>query len=74
MLLLGNRVLIGLWQTKNAALEVKSLRPKQILIMLNPCRPKKGIFSSKCTYSAFLKVFLQSFASFFQLIPTAEIL
>lgn len=49
MLLLGNRENSNrLIANKNAVLEVKSWSLKQLLIMLNPCRTKKGIFSLKC--------------------------
>lgn len=73
MLLLGN------WENpnrlmanKNAALEVKSLRPKQLLTTLNPCGMKEGIFHSKSTYNAALK-YLQRRAELLQLLPTAEV-
>lgn len=52
MLLLGNRENSNrLIANKNAVLEVKSWSLKQLLIMLNPCRMKKGIFSLKCLYN-----------------------
>lgn len=74
MLLLGNRENSNrLIANKNAVLEVKSWSLKQLLIMLNPCRMKKGIFSSKCLYNFFKKIFilLQRLTEFFQLFPAA---
>lgn len=71
MLLLGNRENSNrLIANKNAVLEVKSWSLKQLLIMLNPCRMKKGIFSLKCLYNlkkkslSFFKG-LQSFSNYF---------